>query len=402
VADGVDVLVVGGGPAGLSAAASAASAGASVRVVERRPTIGDPVHTSGATAPATVGRYGIPRELWHPVTRARFVSSSEEATFEYAAPPLCVIDVRGTYRWLARRAQEHGATVETRARVMEPLMKSGRVVGARIVRPSGTSNLRAAVVIDAGGYRAAVSKHAGLHDGFARYGVGYEYELLAPACREDEVVIVVGDRYAPAGYAWVFPWGDGRVRIGVGVHHADTRADPRQHLDLLMNDSNAIGVDLTGASVREQHVGLVPAERVPQRLVADGLLAVGDAACQATLVAGEGIRIALVAGELAGEVAGGAAVAGDTSRRALIAYEHRFRAEFGRRLRIGHSVNRRLARFDDRHWDQSIRFLRSVPPSALPLLLQSEFTRELIRALAGAPRTWLPLMRSVGPALLGR
>jgi digeranylgeranylglycerophospholipid reductase len=402
MADAVDVLVVGGGPAGLSAAAAAADAGASVLVVERRPEIGQPVHTSGATAPATIERFGVPRRLWHPVTRIRFVSSAEEAVFEYATPPLCILDVRGTYRWLAARAAERGARVETQARFVAPALEDGAVRGAEVVVRGRKDLIGARVVVDASGYRAAVSKRADLHPGFERFGVGYEYELVAQACRQDEAVIVVGETYAPAGYGWVFPWGEDRVRVGVGVHHADTRADPRRHLDLLVASCGELGVDLSGASVVEHHVGLVPAERLPARLVADGVLAVGDAGCQATLVAGEGIRISLVAGQLAGQVAGRAAVSGDTRREALLPYERGFRKEFGRRLRVGYALNRRLARLDDRGWDDKVRLLRRLPPGAVPLLLQSEFTLSLARELAAAPRTWLPLGRTASAALIGR
>ena len=402
MADAVDVLIVGGGPAGLSAAAAAADAGASALVVERRPEIGHPVHTSGATAPATIARFSIPRRLWHPVTRIRFVSSAEEAAFEYATPPLCILDVRGTYRWLAARAAERGARVETQARFVAPAIEDGAVRGAKVVVRGRKELIPARVVIDASGYRAAVSRRVGLHRGFERFGVGYEYEFVAPSCRQDEALIVVGERYAPAGYGWVFPWGAERVRVGVGVHHADTRADPRRHLDLLVMACGDLGVDLSGASVVEHHVGLVPAERLPARLVAAGVLAVGDAACQATLVAGEGIRISLVAGELAGQVAGRAAVRGDTGREALLPYERGFRAEFGRRLRMGYALNQRLARLDDAGWDDKIRLLRRFPPRAVPLLLQSEFALPLARELAGAPRTWLPLARTASAALIGR
>jgi digeranylgeranylglycerophospholipid reductase len=401
MADGstaTDVLVVGGGPAGLSAAAAAAREGASVLVVERRDEIGEPVHTSGATAPATVERFGIPRSLWHPITRVRFVSSREQAAFDYDEPPLVIIDVRGTYRWLAERARDAGARVETGTRFVEAIVEDGHVRGGRVATADGERAIRAGVVVDASGYRAAVAKGTALHPGFTRFGVGYEYELEAPECRQDEALIVVGDRYAPAGYGWVFPWGERRVRVGVGVHHSDTRADPKRHLDMLMKEAGAIGVDLTRAEIGEHHKGLIPAEELPRRLVADGVLAVGDAGCQATLVAGEGIRIALVAGELAGRVAGRASRARDTRGAALVAYEREFRTRFERRLRFGYALNRRLARLDDTGWDANVRLLRRVPPGALPLLLQSEFTPRLARELIRAPRTWLPLARTLASA----
>ena len=393
--DDTDVLVVGGGPAGLSTAAAAAARGARVLVVERRPRIGEPVHTSGATAIATVERFAIPRELWHPISRARFVSTSAQTSFEYRTPPLCVIDVRATYRWLAERAEDAGAKVATRTRFVAPVLDGGRLAGAKIVSAGAATAVRAHVVVDASGYRAVVAKEAGLHPGFDRFGVGYEYDLYAPRCRQDEVVIVVGEQYAPAGYGWIFPWGEGRVRVGVGVHHTDTRASPQRHLDLLMCEAMNIGVDLREASIREHHVGLVPAERLPDRLVADGILAVGDAACQATLVAGEGIRASLVAGGLAGRVVADAVASGDTSARALVSYESAFRAEFERKLRIGYALNRRLARLDDRGWDRSVRALRRFTPEAVALLLQSEFGGPLFRAAAGSPRAWPPLARAV-------
>ena len=79
--ESVDVLVVGGGPAGLMAAYAAASGGCSTLVVERGAEIGDPVHTSGATAVRTMQRFDIPEELYHVVNRLRMCSPGEAATF---------------------------------------------------------------------------------------------------------------------------------------------------------------------------------------------------------------------------------------------------------------------------------------------------------------------------------
>ena len=63
-----DAVVADAGPAGLSTATRTRALGCRVLVVERELEVGNPVHTSGATAPVTVERYGVPRDLHHRFT----------------------------------------------------------------------------------------------------------------------------------------------------------------------------------------------------------------------------------------------------------------------------------------------------------------------------------------------
>ena len=97
----------------------------------------------------------------------------------------------------------------------EAIVDNGFVTGVR----TRSGNLPAKLVIDATGHRSVLLKNAGLDPGFQRFGVGAEYDMYAPNCDENEAVLLVGDRVAPSGYAWVFPWGRHRVRVGVGIIH---------------------------------------------------------------------------------------------------------------------------------------------------------------------------------------
>ena len=385
----LDVLVVGAGPAGLSTARELAAAGLATAVVERQRSVGEHVRTSGATAVDTVRRQGTPASLYHVVPRLRIASPTYAATFE-ADEVFAILDVRGFYRWLAARAEEAGARVLVGTAATEPLVDGGAVAGCRVVAGGEERALRARVVVDAGGHRAQLSKRSGLHPGFTRFGVGAEVELEAPDADQREAVLIVGERYAPAGYAWSFPWGEHRVRVGVGIHHADVRNDPKEHLALLLAEEGAFGLGFAGAQVTEHHHGLIPAEGPTARFAGDGMVAVGDAAGQATLVVGEGIRIALRAGVLAAETIVAALRAGRVDREALAPYEQRFLAEFGRDLRIGQRFNARLAASGDERWDDRIRLLESMPTSLVVDLLQSHVSlRDVLAWYARRPRMLL-------------
>ena len=67
-----------------------------------------------------------------------------------------------------------------------------------------------------------------------------------------------------------------------------------------MEDIHRFRVDLTGSEVLEYHFGLIPSSGLASQFAGDRIMAVGDAAGQATLVAGEGIRLSMQAGLMAG------------------------------------------------------------------------------------------------------
>jgi digeranylgeranylglycerophospholipid reductase len=388
-----DVLIVGGGPAGLLSAKTAAAIGVRTLLIEREEQIGFPVHTSGATALKTVRDFNIPPDLYHIVKSIRICSPNNTVVIEPSKPSGCIIDVQGMYGHLAKQAQNKGATILTGIKAIQPVMSDDSVVGCDAI-DSLNKRLRinSKVLIDASGYSADISEKAGLHKGFDRFGVGAEYELIAPNCNQDELVIIVGNRYAPSGYAWAFPWGKGRVRVGVGIIHADSKANPKKHLATFLNEAKLFNINLDGYQIIESHFGLVPADGIAKNFVASGIMVVGDAAGQASLVAGEGIRLSMRAGIIAGETAAKAVLKGRTDRQYLMRYERSFKKAYGKNLKMGYLLNVKMAHWDDAKWDKQVNVLKSVSSDLITKLLQSEFSlidiASWIAWIAIRPQQW--------------
>src|SRR5579871_4626975 len=285
-----DVLIVGGGPAGLSAAEAAAKGGARVALLERQKEIGYPVHTSGGSWIEDMRAIGVPTTLYHPIRKVTFLSPKHEAVFDYADPVCCVIDVRGLYQHLAGRAVTAGAELHPNSPVERPIVEGGRVVGvvAKDHR-NRAGEWRAPVVIDASGFSSTLSTRTGLHGGYGRYGYGAEYDFFAPSYDQDSLYLIMGSQVAPSGYAWAFPRGNGRVRLGVGVIRPDVDEDAREYLDTFAERLPTLAPDFAGSSPVEYHTGLFPSEGVVERFISDGLIATGDSAGHGSTLVGEGI-----------------------------------------------------------------------------------------------------------------
>jgi digeranylgeranylglycerophospholipid reductase len=373
------VVIVGGGPAGLSAAEAIARQGVDVVILERQGEIGYPIHTSGGSWIKDLQELGIPSHLYHPAGTAIFLSPNREVAFHYPQPVVCVLDIRGLYQFLAQRAIEAGARLELKTIAQTPILEDGNVVGVTVKDRLGqTVPYRAKVVIDASGFSRIIATRTGLHQNFERYGYGAEYDLYAPNYDQDRVYLIMGSQVAPAGYAWVFPRGKGRVRVGVGIlkPDADTE-DARLYLDRLTERVPQLAPLLANSSPVEYHTGLFPSEAPPEKLVAAGLVATGDAGMQGSTLVGEGIRYAINSGRMAGRVVGAAIKQGDWSPRALSRYEDDWRAKYLREMQLSYKINRIIARFTDSQWDKGLDLLRHLSPDQAAALLKGDYSAKL-------------------------
>ena len=127
-----NVLIVGGGPAGLAAGEAAARQGVRTLILERQHEIGYPIHTSGGSWMRDMQALNIPKHLYHPINKVFFVSPHREVPLYYNPAAACVIDVRGVYQHLASRAVAAGAVLRVNHTVEQTLVEDDRVFWNRV------------------------------------------------------------------------------------------------------------------------------------------------------------------------------------------------------------------------------------------------------------------------------
>jgi len=372
-----DVLIAGAGPAGLSAAMAAARGGLRVAIFERNKEIGYPIHTSGGSWLTPLRALGVPERFMHPIRTGKFIASQATASFSYDPPVSCILDVRGLYQFLAAQAAQAGVHIFPSAAVERALIQDERPIGLA-VRQHGP--FFAPLLIDATGVTGVLAQQMNLRRSVERYGLGAEYDVYWPDWPADSIALLFG-KLAPQGYGWIFPHGDSRVRIGIGVIHPDTQAEPRLLLNDLLAQKEIAGYPAPSRAALEFHLGTIPANPPLQKTSAAGLLVAGDAGSLISTLLGEGIRYALEVGRMAGETALTAHLAQRFDADFLSCFDACWRRKHGNLFTWGFAINQRLAKYDDAAWNEKINLLAQFPAAAIPALLQGNLSAPLLLSL---------------------
>ena len=343
-----DVVVIGGGPAGLHAAARLAAGGVGVELFEEHATVGEPVHCTGVLAREAFERFGVPEaSILNHLATVRFHSPSGHA-FEYSPPQIeaVVIDRAAFDRQLAARAAGLGVTFRTARATRVDVDATGvTVVG-------GDISVRARACVLACG--ASYALHRRLELGRPRMALQSAQAEL-PADRLGAVEVHFGSEAAPGGFAWAVPvkrHDRQSVRIGV-MCAADARGHFRQMVERVAPRWGVRPAD--ACAPRHKVLPLGPIARTTR----DRVVAVGDAAGLVKPTTGGGIYYSLLSAELAAETLLPALAADTLSADRLAAYERAWRDQIGSELRWQLILRRIAQRLPDADIDRLFDLART-------------------------------------------
>jgi digeranylgeranylglycerophospholipid reductase len=342
-----DVVVVGAGPAGATAARYAAERGLEVLLLEKRQEIGSAVRCAEGINEEMLLPFLEPDQRWiaAKVNRSRIMATDTGDVRSLAGEETgYVLERRVFDRVLVEKAVEAGARVRIKTAVEGLLTENGAVKGVRAVDGRNLLEIEAAIVVGADGVESRVGQWQGL-DCVLRPSdcLTCAQYLLAgievdPQCCD----YYLGEELAPGGYAWVFPKGDRLANVGLGVQADVAQTSALEYLHRFIGRYP----QLEQGSPLTLIAGNVPVGIATGAIVGDGLILAGDAARQADPLTGGGIANAMVAGRLAAEVCAQAVEEGDTSATTLSEYERRWVESRGRKMQRNYRLKTRFSATD--------------------------------------------------------
>jgi geranylgeranyl reductase family protein len=336
-----DVLVVGAGPAGATAARALALQGARVRLIDRaRFPRNKPC--GGAVSARALGRFpylgdALSRIPTHRLSSLHLEGPGGGSVAIRSASPAALMIRRVEFDdLLVRLAIEAGAEVIEGVEIAQAAQTSA---GVELRDRSGHTH-RAPLVVAADGVYSVVARRLGLNPGWSSRAVALDMMEETPRdrldCADPSALWVAYGYGGGEGYAYVFPKRD-HVNVGVGYVLDHYRAHVRQAPYLLQSSFVQSllrrGV-LTGASSRGHFTPYqLPVGGPLPCTVRGRVLLAGDAGGFVNGITAEGIYYAMVSGELAGRAIGTGDPAG---------YERLWRREIGAELRDAVLVQRDL------------------------------------------------------------
>jgi len=326
-------------------ALTAAKAGLKVCLLDRKPReqIGEKI-CGDAVGKHHFDNLGLAypkgEELGMRIAGVRIYSPDMKTVFEVKEKQLYgfILNRRMFGQRLVNEATDAGATLMDSTMILDPMFKDGFVAGvtAKNMHSQSKIQLQSKVAVDASGFNGVLRKKLPPQLGIDLHVDNEDIEACHREIRQlkggggQEVDAGFLELYldmnvAPGGYTWVFPEGDNKVNVGLGVSMKRGFPNPRTQLyDHVLSKPR-----FKGSSILNEGTWYLPTRRPLDCMTGNGVLVVGDSACQVNPVHGGGIGPSMTGGFTGGQVIAESLEKDDVSRAGLWQYNVRYMKVYG-------------------------------------------------------------------------
>lgn len=353
-----DIIVVGGGPAGSTAARFAVEHGASVLILEKDRDIGYPVRCGEAVSKAGIEEFIEPDDAFISATIDKFGMVAPDGT-EVVLPleQIGYVLERRIFDYeVAKLAANKGVEIITRAYVNGLLFDNEKVSGVKFEYKGEQHELKAKVVIAADGVESRVGRWAGIKTYIDFREMESCVQITASNIDVDPntLLFYFGKDVAPEGYFWIFPKRNKAANIGLGVSgEIGKKKSAQKYLNEFMDTHYPNAPFLT------QIAGGVPSSITLEKISAPGIIIVGDAARQVNPLSGGGIVSGMIGGKIGGIIVGEAIKKNDLSH--ILTYDKAWGDRLGKRHEIFDRIKNGIYNFSDEKFNSIAHAILKVP-----------------------------------------
>uniref|UniRef100_A0A7V1EHY4 NAD(P)/FAD-dependent oxidoreductase n=1 Tax=candidate division WOR-3 bacterium TaxID=2052148 RepID=A0A7V1EHY4_UNCW3 len=287
-----DIIIVGAGPAGSSAALTAAKEGSSVLLLEEHPQIGIPLQCAEGLSRSTIKDYLDIKSEWTAVSlQGSIVRGPTNEEFKIEYPNVGWVLNRKIFdQELASLAVKEGALLKTNAKVIKIEDKTVLVKENGLIKKYNAKFLIGADGISSNvGFWLGIDTRLGLNE----IEVCAEYLIENIKIEPNYTYLVFDNNIAPGGYAWIFPKSKDSANIGLGISPLKAEKKAKEYLD------EWVRRDFSNGIIKEKIFGGVPA-KILKKFSGKNFFLIGDAARFTDPLSGAGIANGIKSGMIAG------------------------------------------------------------------------------------------------------
>ncbi|MEM1575145.1 MAG: NAD(P)/FAD-dependent oxidoreductase [Nitrososphaerota archaeon] len=344
-----DIVIIGAGPAGLTAARKASEGGAKTLIVEKEKRLGEKPCAEAVsfstfeTAEIKPSSNFIKQKIngayiFAPNEDKKVVFSLKDI-IGYSKEGGAIIDKPTFLEELASKTVKAGADFAICANAQDIRRNKDKIeILLSILGKKITISTK--ILIGCDGVNSIVAKKFFKRENYEvitclQYRIT-NYENL----ENDKIYFYFGKEVAPLGYAWIFPKGENIANVGIGVRNANAK----DYLDKFIENHKNF---FSKSKIIEIGAAPVPISGMIEEIVSDNIMLCGDAAGQVIPVTGGGIHSSIAAGKIAGEIAAMSIEEKNYSKDFLKKYVEKYNIYWGERINKSLKVLRALEKLSD-------------------------------------------------------